>query len=199
VDTNCTMCTMTTGGHAWDCPMRTPPPAAPAEPEPVAPVDGARDLLDALVDIYFDSREHPPGEGAYVSGALHQTMTEARAWLAAPPARAAAPADAWQPIETAPASGYMLVHEDGAIRALLRHADGRWEAPTYPALVTIVPPGMEHAEHAMVGAAAARFLRPHGLRLALRDGCCENPTHWMPLPDPPAAPPPAQAAEEPQR
>lgn len=92
---------------------------------------------------------------------------------------------AWQPIATAPASGYFLVYEDGAIRALMRHSDGSWEAPAYPALVNIVPPGMEHAEQAIVGDQAARILRPLGLRLALRDGCCENPTHWMPLPAPP--------------
>jgi hypothetical protein len=97
----------------------------------------------------------------------------------------AAQADAWRPIETAPESGYMLVYEDGAIRALLRHPGGRWEAPGFPALVNIAPPGMEYAEHAIVGEEAARFLRPHNLRLALRDGCCESPTHWMPLPAPP--------------
>ncbi len=93
---------------------------------------------------------------------------------------------AWQPIATAPASGYMLVYEDGAIRALLRHPEGRWYTPNFPALVATTP-GMEHAEYAIVGEEAARFLRPHGLRLALCDGCCENPTHWMPMPAPPVS------------
>jgi hypothetical protein len=87
----------------------------------------------------------------------------------------------WQPIETAPADGYMLVHEDGAIRALLR-LKGAWQAPGYPALVA-----NSHWAEVLVGDDAKRILEPLGYRLAIRDGCCENPTHWMPLPPAPEA------------
>ena len=83
----------------------------------------------------------------------------------------------WQPIETAPETGYMLVHEDGAIRALMR-INGKWKNTCYPAV--IVPPWND----ALVGDDALRLL-PAGASLIVRDGCCESPTHWMPLPEPP--------------
>ncbi len=83
-------------------------------------------------------------------------------------------APAWQPIETAPKDGFMLVHEDGAIRAMLR-INGQWKKLGYPALIE------PHFGGVLVGNDALRVL-PAGYRLENRDGCCENPTHWMPLP-----------------
>jgi hypothetical protein len=85
----------------------------------------------------------------------------------------------WMPIETAPETGYFLVHEDGAIRALLR-ANGKWEKPCYPAIVSEM-----WESNVLVGDDAKRLL-PKGYRLEARDGCCENPTHWMPLPAAPS-------------
>ena len=85
----------------------------------------------------------------------------------------------WQPIETAPQDGYMLVHEDGAIRALLR-IKGVWHKTGYPAIIS------HPWEDVIVGDDVKRFL-PLGYRLELRDGCCESPTHWMPLPETPDA------------
>lgn len=87
----------------------------------------------------------------------------------------------WQPIETCPQDGYFLVHEDAAIRALLR-IKGVWHKLGYPALVTT-----NFWQDVVVGQDAARVLQPLGYRLELRDGCCENPTHWMPLPSAPTA------------
>lgn len=84
----------------------------------------------------------------------------------------------WQPISTAPQSGYMLVYEDGATRALIR-LDGVWKHTAYPMLIS-KPWGDR-----LVGDAVKRILDPLGLSLGLGDGCCENPTHWMPLPPPP--------------
>lgn len=89
--------------------------------------------------------------------------------------------DAWQTIETAPQDGFMLVHEDGAIRAILR-VGGEWKQIGYPAIISH-PFG-----DSIVGKDAERML-PSGYRLELRDGCCESPTHWMPLPSPPAPQP----------
>jgi hypothetical protein len=83
----------------------------------------------------------------------------------------------WKTIESAPKDGFMLVHEDGATRALLRH-NGVWEKSCYPAIVSH-PWG-----DVIVGEDTKRFLPP-GYRLEARDGCCESPTHWMPLPPPP--------------
>ena len=83
----------------------------------------------------------------------------------------------WQLIETAPKDGYMLVHEDGAIRALFRYK-GEWQKIGYPAI--IYPPYGD----VLVGEDAKGIL-PSGCALEIRDGCCENPTHWMPLPQPP--------------
>ena len=87
---------------------------------------------------------------------------------------------AWRPIETAPEDGYMLVYEDEAIRALFRYK-GTWQKIGYPAIVC-TPYG-----DALVGEDAKRIL-PSGCTLEIRDGCCENPTHWMPLPAAPEAP-----------
>lgn len=46
--------------------------------------DDLRDMLEAVVDIYFDGIEHAPGEGAYSPGAFRFAMDEARILLAAP-------------------------------------------------------------------------------------------------------------------
>jgi hypothetical protein len=80
----------------------------------------------------------------------------------------------WQPIETAP-DDFVLVHEDGAMRALI-HTNGKWKSSSYPALVSIA------WGDALVGDAANHLLAPLGYRLELRDGCCKKPTEWMPLP-----------------
>lgn len=86
----------------------------------------------------------------------------------------------WMPIETAPMDGYMLVHEDDAIRAMMR-VKGVWRKTAYPAIIAH-PFG-----ETIVGDDALRFL-PAGYRLEALDGCCENPTHWMPLPAAPSSP-----------
>lgn len=67
----------------------------------------------------------------------------------------------WQPIETAPMDGFFLVHEDGAIRTMLRE-NGYW-LPTAIAL--------------------DEYGDPSGG--PVRETGVHNPTHWMPLPDPP--------------
>ena len=85
-------------------------------------------------------------------------------------------AQQWQPIETCPQSGYFLVQEDTAVRALLR-IDGAWHKPGYPAIIT--PPPFSDV---LVGRDALRMLPP-GYSLEHRDGCCEEPTHWMPIAD----------------
>jgi hypothetical protein len=103
---------------------------------------------------------------------------------AATSAAQAAGGGAWQPIETAPKDGFFLVHEGGAIRALLR-SDGKFEHLAYPALISH-PWG-----DVIVGCDAARYL-PDGWRLEVRDGCCESPTHWMPLPAAPDHPSPSR-------
>lgn len=107
-----------------------------------------------------------------------------RAIYAAGAARSADASGArWLPIDSAPQDGYMLVHEDGALRALLR-VGGVWHKPGYPALVTTGP-----WEDVLVGQDAERLLKPMGYRLEHRDGCCENPTEWQPMPEPPPAAP----------
>jgi len=90
-----------------------------------------------------------------------------------------AASNGWQPIETAPQDGYMLVHEDTAIRALMR-INGAWSQVAFPAIISH-PWG-----DVIVGEGVKHFL-PKGYRLAIQDGCCETPTHWMPLPPPPTA------------
>lgn len=98
---------------------------------------------------------------------------------------------AWQSIDTAPQDGLMLVHEDEAVRLLLR-IDGKWHKPGYPALVTT-----SYWGDVLVGQDAERILKPLGYRLEHRDGCCENPTHWMPCPDLPE--PSASASPNPPK
>jgi hypothetical protein len=103
----------------------------------------------------------------------------ARTLLAAMPQQAApAIPEGWQPIETVPEDGYFLVHEDTAIRALLR-INGEWQSTSYPVIVS------NCWGDVIVGADAQRLL-PEGYKLGIEDGCCKNPTHWHPLPPPPA-------------
>jgi len=105
---------------------------------------------------------------------------------------------AWRPIETAPQDGYLMCYEDGAYRLKLRH-EGKWLDTAY-AGIECAPWG-----DVAVGADAQRILDMRAdagrYKLVVRDGCCENPTHWMPLPEPPglAAPPTEpQAAQQPE-
>jgi hypothetical protein len=82
----------------------------------------------------------------------------------------------WQPIETVPDEGFFLVHEDGAIRAMLR--EGRkWVHPGLPVLIT------EHGDRLV----STEVERAYGRRLEISD-CVREPTHWMPLPEPPSNP-----------
>lgn len=112
-----------------------------------------------------------------IDGYNAQADWNRRIVYAAPQPAAAPSGDAWQPIETAPQDGYMLVHEDEAIRTRMR-INGEWKNLSYPAIMAY-PWG-----EAIVGKDAERFL-PAGYTLAVRDGCCEEPTHWMPIPDAP--------------
>ncbi len=153
----------------------TTPPAPVPQPVQVEPVPesemnrswflACKEIIDRCVapDMYADAR-------AMLDKALYESMI-----AAAPPPPKREPL--WQPIETAPKDGYMLVHEDGAIRALFR-SRGVWQKIGYPAIVA-TPWG-----DALVGQDAERIL-PQGYRLEICDGCCEGPTHWMPLPDAP--------------
>ena len=68
----------------------------------------------------------------------------------------------WQPIETCPQDGFFLVHQDGAIRLMFR-TRGEWQA-TALALDQYGDPN--HA-------------------IKVRETGVYEPTHWMPLPDPP--------------
>ena len=44
-----------------------------------------REQMEALLDIYDDAQEHPPGEGCYVPGAFKNFIEESRALLNAAP------------------------------------------------------------------------------------------------------------------
>jgi len=103
---------------------------------------------------------------------------QARASLPASPSQGQ-----WQPIDTVPESGYFMVYEDEAYRLKLRHG-GKWLDTAYPGIV-VAPWG-----DVAVGADAQRMLDiiGPGHKLVVRDGCCDNPTHWMPLPAAPSQP-----------
>lgn len=143
-------------------------------------VSTERELFEAwAVTESFNIDRHYDDAG----GEYHRVTTR-WAWMAWQAARSADTSGArWQPIDSAPQDGYMLVHEDGALRALLR-VGGVWHKPGYPALVTTGP-----WEDVLVGQDAERILKPMGCRLEHRDGCCENPTEWQPMPEPPPAAP----------
>lgn len=80
----------------------------------------------------------------------------------------------WFPIESAPADGVFLVHEDGAIRTMFRYK-GEWKSLAYAALED------EWGGH-IVGEDAKRIA---GGRLLKVLDVIHTPTHWMPLPEPP--------------
>ena len=80
----------------------------------------------------------------------------------------------WQPIETAPETGFFLVYEGGAVRAMLRY-EGEWKHAPYPCIV-------DEFGDAIAGDDAMRLTG--GRRLEVRD-CIHAPTHWMPIPPPP--------------
>ena len=105
------------------------------------------------------------------SDRANDTIVGLRAALADP--------QGWRPIETAPKDGYFLVHEDGAIRVKLRHK-GVFGEITYPTLIA-----NNGWKEVLVGNDAKRVLEPMGYTLGLGDGCCTEPTHWMPLPPAP--------------
>lgn len=44
----------------------------------------------------------------------------------------------WQPIATCPETGFFLLHEKGAIRAMVR-MNGKWEHPCLPVLIRQTP------------------------------------------------------------
>lgn len=83
---------------------------------------------------------------------------------------------AWQLIETCPATGLFIVYEDEAMRMLWRY-EGEWKNTAFPVIVS--PFG-----DSIVGKDAS-YILPAGYKLALSDGMCTSPTHWMPLPDAP--------------
>lgn len=82
----------------------------------------------------------------------------------------------WQPIETCPADGYFLLHDDGAIRAMVRFEGGAWEYPDIPILIDKVGNRLVARE--------VKDLRGETLTMT---GASFAPTHWMSLPDPPDA------------
>ena len=81
----------------------------------------------------------------------------------------------WRDIASAPEGELVLLYEDGAMRLAFKTSRG-WEQPPVP-IWRSEPWG---------DALSTQDLRAHGLKgeLALSDCLCE-PTHWMPLPEPP--------------
>jgi hypothetical protein len=81
----------------------------------------------------------------------------------------------WRTIDSAPEEGFFLVYEDGAVRTKMRF-DGKWSNPDIPLLVLPLGDRMVSRE--------VEVAYP-GMSLAMSE-CCTAPTHWMPLPPPPA-------------
>ena len=79
----------------------------------------------------------------------------------------------WQPIETAPRDGFFLVYEDGAVRTMFR-LKGEFHSPAYPAI--------EGVYDNIVGEDAKRITGGRALKVC---DIIREPTHWMPLPEPP--------------
>mgnify|MGYP003443508943 FL=1 len=132
-----------------------------------------RELLQQALDALEPAQVAKLSDGTYLDKDCKITMAIAalRAALADP--------QGWRPIETAPKDGYFLVHEDGAIRVKLRHK-GVFGEITYPTLIA-----NNGWKEVLVGNDAKRVLEPMGYTLGLGDGCCTEPTHWMPLPPAP--------------
>ena len=132
-----------------------------------------RELLQQALDALEPAQVAKLSDGTYLDKDCKITMAIAalRAALAEP--------QGWRPIETAPKDGYFLVHEDGAIRVKLRHK-GVFGEITYPTLIA-----NNGWKEVLVGNDAKRVLEPMGYTLGLGDGCCTEPTHWMPLPPAP--------------
>ena len=79
----------------------------------------------------------------------------------------------WQPIETAPKDAFVLLYEDGAMRC------GMWEGGKWaPAEIPIL---IDKVGNQLVGREVEEY---RGERLGLA-GFLYEPTHWMPLPEPP--------------
>lgn len=72
----------------------------------------------------------------------------------------------WQPIETCPQDTFCLVHEGGAIRTMYR-SGGVWQ-PT----AIIVDQWGQGVDPTRVG-------------VTVRETGVYEPSHWMPLPEPP--------------
>ena len=79
----------------------------------------------------------------------------------------------WQPISTCPETGFFLVHEDGAIRTMMRY-EGKFELPDIPVLVN------EFGDRLV----SREVFDAYGKTLQI-SGCIREPTHWMPIPDAP--------------
>lgn len=79
----------------------------------------------------------------------------------------------WQPIETAPKDEFILLYEDGMMRCGLWE-NGGWHPAEIPVLI-------DKSEN-MIVSRELQALR--GERLIL-SGFVYEPTHWMPLPEPP--------------
>jgi hypothetical protein len=168
----------------------TTSPASMAETLPVEPFGYVsmtavrQGRQGSFLGTFVETHDSVPiyrGDALY---ALRRTVDQLRAELAA--LKAVAPAAGlvvgWQPIDTAPATGYFLVcDEDGeSIRTKLR-LDGEWHDVEYPFI--------EHAPWGdkSVGSDALRILRLAQadpmcpMKLGVSDGCPE-PAFWCQIP-----------------
>lgn len=117
---------------------------------------------------YIDSLSGDAFKGAIAAlGELHESFDELGA-----AASLAQPADGWLPIDTCPQTGFFLVTEDTAVRALWRY-EGEWESPDYPAILS------EYGD-LIVGDDAKRLTG--GRPLVVSKGV-RNPHHWRHVPE----------------
>lgn len=79
----------------------------------------------------------------------------------------------WMPIESAPKGQFVLLYEDGAMRCGMWLGNG-WEPAEVPVLI-------DEVGNRIVSRELEKF-RNERLELS---GFLYEPTHWMPLPDPP--------------